>query len=185
MSRVSQAQAQENRARVVAAAAQLFRERGVQGISLADLMKSVGLTHGGFYKQFASKDALVTEATSQAFLDRQAYLARLDGEHAAKADARRALVDDYLSEDHRDQPGTGCPSAGFASSMAHAALDGNTTSQEAYAEGVRQFADWMSDEDDDGLAAVCTMVGAILLARATSSTELSDRILRTARDAVH
>ncbi|MFD0522672.1 TetR/AcrR family transcriptional regulator [Paractinoplanes durhamensis] len=67
MGRVSQAQAQENRKRIVETAARLFRERGVAGVSVADVMAEVGLTHGGFYKQFASKEALVAEAVGQAF----------------------------------------------------------------------------------------------------------------------
>ncbi|MEU6496659.1 TetR family transcriptional regulator [Streptomyces sp. NPDC046984] len=184
MSRVSRAQAEENRAGVVAAAAQLFRERGVQSVSVADLMKSVGMTHGGFYKQFASKDALVTEAADQAFTDRDAYLAGLDEGHATRAEARRAMVEEYLSREHRDEPGTGCPSAGFAGDMAQAAYDGNVSSQEVYAHGVRRFADWMAEDGDDGLVATCTLVGAILLARATSSTEMSDKILQAALKSV-
>ncbi|MER6436998.1 MULTISPECIES: TetR/AcrR family transcriptional regulator [unclassified Streptomyces] len=184
MSRVSRAQAEENRAGVVAAAARLFRERGVQGVSVADLMKAVGLTHGGFYKQFASKEALVTEAAERAFVDRDAYLAGLDEGHPDRADARRAMVEEYLSPEHRDEPGTGCPSAGFAGALAQAAYEGNVTSQRTYAEGVRRFADWMAEGEDDGLLATCTLVGAILLARATSSTEMSDEILRTVRASV-
>lgn len=74
MGRVSQAQAQENRRQVVAAAARLFRERGVQAVSVADLMAEVGLTHGGFYRQFTSKEALLTEATVLAFADLAAQL---------------------------------------------------------------------------------------------------------------
>ncbi|MFG2477698.1 TetR/AcrR family transcriptional regulator [Streptomyces fagopyri] len=184
MSRVSKAQAEENRASVVAAAAQLFRERGVQGVSVADLMKAVGLTHGGFYKQFASKDALVTEAAERAFIDRDVYLAGLDEGHPDRTDARKALVEEYLSPGHRDDPGAGCPSAGFVGDMAQAAFEGNVSSQQAYAEGVQRFADWMTEGEDDGLVATCTLVGAILLARATSSTEMSDEILRAVRDSI-
>ncbi|MFF4901761.1 TetR/AcrR family transcriptional regulator [Streptomyces sp. NPDC001068] len=183
MSRVSQAQAQENRARVVAAAAQLFRERGVQGVGLPDLMKSVGLTVGGFYKQFTSKNALVIEATEQAFDDRDVYLAGLDGKHSSRSDARGDMVGEYLSREHRDAPGTGCPTAGFVGDLAQAAHEGNLTSQPAYADGVRRFVDWMGD-GDEGLVATCTLVGAILLARATSSTELSEEILRAARRSI-
>ncbi|MFE2823388.1 TetR/AcrR family transcriptional regulator [Streptomyces sp. NPDC059271] len=185
MSRVSKAQAEANRASVVTAASQLFRQRGIQGVSVADLMKAVGLTHGGFYKQFESKDSLVTEATAQAFVDRGVYLAGLEENSSTRAQARRDLVEEYLSPEHRDDPGTGCPSAGFASDLAHAALEGNTMPQKPYADGVRAFADWMSDEEgDEGLVATCTMVGAILLARATSSTDLSEEILDAARKAV-
>src|SRR3569833_2420675 len=81
MARVSQAQARENRDRVVRTAARLFRERGVEGVSVSDLMAEAGLTHGGFYKQFPSKEALVAEATGQAFGDLGARLTALDERH--------------------------------------------------------------------------------------------------------
>src|ERR1044071_5440440 len=98
MGRVSQAQASENRRHVVRTAARLFRERGVQGVSVADLMAEAGLTHGGVYKRFASKDALVAEAVAGAFADRAADLAGVD---------TAAFVDRYLSFAHRDDPGDG------------------------------------------------------------------------------
>ncbi|MGW7662928.1 TetR/AcrR family transcriptional regulator, partial [Streptomyces sp. NPDC054756] len=78
MSRVSQAEARANRERVVAAAARLFREDGVAKVGIADVMKSIGLTQGGFYKQFASKAALVDEATAKAFTDNLQDLLALD-----------------------------------------------------------------------------------------------------------
>src|SRR5438874_13241109 len=104
MSRVSQAQAIENRRRAVSAASQLFRERGANGISVAELMSSIGLTTGGFYKQFPSKDALIAEATHVAFGDLELLLAEFDSAHGDHDPARGALVDFYLSVDHRDQP---------------------------------------------------------------------------------
>src|SRR5688572_2677841 len=114
MARVSQAQAQQNRERVIDEAARLFRERGVQGVSVADLMAAAGLTHGGFYKRFASKEALVAEAVSRAFGELGERLAALDerhpGDHPA---ARRELLDFYFSAEHRDHAGRGCPATAF------------------------------------------------------------------------
>ncbi len=109
MGRVSQQQAEENRRRVVETAARLFREKGTH-LSVADLMKASGLTHGGFYKQFASKDALIDEATTHAFKElAQLHSAGLE-EHAGQRDsARKALIDTYLSVAHRDNPADGCP----------------------------------------------------------------------------
>src|SRR6478752_2009661 len=97
MGRVSQAQAQENRRRIVETASRLFREQGTH-VSVADLMKAAGLTHGGFYKQFASKEALIDEATSHAFAElAQHHKDGLD-QHAGQRDAaQRALIDAYLS----------------------------------------------------------------------------------------
>lgn len=182
MSRVSQAQAMENRRRAVAAASQLFRERGVNGISVADLMKSIGLTTGGFYKQFPSKEALITEAAQAAFGDLDLLLAEFETAHGDHDTARAALVDFYLSAEHRDQPGTGCPNAGFAGDMARETTAGEV--RETYAAGVEKFAAWMSADVDDGLPVVATLVGAILLARATAGTEMSEKILESTHKAL-
>ncbi|MFD9445565.1 TetR/AcrR family transcriptional regulator [Streptomyces sp. NPDC060006] len=182
MSRVSQAQAIENRRRAVAAASQLFRECGVNGISVADLMKSIGLTTGGFYKQFPSKEALIAEAAQAAFGDLDLLLASFDTAHGDHDTARGALVDFYLSAEHRDQPGTGCPTAGFAGDMARETTVGEV--RETYAAGVQEFAAWMSTDVNDGLPVVATLVGAILLARATAGTELSEKILESTHKAL-
>ncbi len=174
MGRVSQAQAQENRRRIVETAARLFRERGVPGVSVADVMAEVGLTHGGFYKQFASKDALVAEAVGQAFGEQADRLAGFAGQPGG----RSAFLDTYLSAAHRDDPGHGCPSAGFGGDLARE--DPGNTAKIPYAEGVELYARWL----DGDLAAVSTLVGAIVLARATAGTEISDRILAAARTAL-
>jgi len=180
MARVSQAQAQQNRDRVIDEAARLFRERGVQGVSVADLMAAAGLTHGGFYKRFASKEALVAEATGRAFGDLQDRLATLDerhpGDHAA---ARRELLDYYFSAEHRDHAGQGCPTTALGGDMAREAPE--SPARVPYADGVRDFARWLADGDDEDLMAIATMAGALMLSRATAGTDLSDRILEAAR----
>ncbi len=182
MARASQAQARENRDRVVRTAARLFRERGVGGVSVSDLMAEAGLTHGGFYKQFPSKEALVAEATGRAFGDLGARLTDLDERHAGDHDAaRREFVAGYLSAGHRDDAGNGCPVTGLGPDVARE--DG--AAREPYAHGVEEFARWMAGADgDQDLAAVATMVGALLIARATSGTPLSDRVLAAAKDAL-
>lgn len=167
MGRVSQAQARENRKRIVETAARLFRERGVAGVSVADVMAEVGLTHGGFYKQFASKDALVAEAVAQAFGEA--------GERLAAA-SREDFVRGYLSAEHRDRRGDGCPAAGFGGDLSH---DDQGTAVDAYAKGVDRYA-----RELGSLADVATLVGAIVLARATAGTEVSDRVLEAARHAL-
>ncbi|MER5885865.1 TetR family transcriptional regulator [Streptomyces sp. NPDC001941] len=182
MGRVSQAQARENRRRVVETASRLFREQGVD-VSVADLMKAAGLTHGGFYKQFASKEALVDEATAHAFAERAgAY----GGGAAPGPDARAELVGAYLSADHRDNPAVGCPVAGLATDMARSEED--SEARLTYARGVeafaRQLADGAGEGDGDGLTRLSAMVGALVLARATRGTPLSDDILDTVRTAL-
>jgi len=150
------------------------------GVDLV-LVPSIGLTTGGFYKQFPSKDALIAEATQAAFGDLELLLTGFDSAHGDHDTARGALVDFYLSVDHRDQPGTGCPTAGFAGDMAREPTEG---ARATYAAGVEKFAEWLAADGDDGLPVVASLVGAILLARATAGTELSERILASTHDAL-
>ncbi|MFE5830512.1 TetR/AcrR family transcriptional regulator [Streptomyces sp. NPDC056508] len=182
MGRVSQAQAQENRRRVVETASRLFREQGTH-VSVADLMKAAGLTHGGFYKQFASKEALIDEATAHAFGElAELREAGLD-QHAGKRDAaQRALIDAYLSTEHRDDPADGCPVAALAADTARGPVD--REARRVYTEGVSDFADWLTAEDQDGIIRLSTMLGALLLARATQDSPLSEEILAAARTAL-
>lgn len=188
MGRVSKEQAQENRRRIVDTASRLFREQGTAGVSVADLMKAAGLTHGGFYKHFDSKEALVDEATARAFdgVDEQVGARADDGDGDGNGDgdasaARRAFVDFYLSPEHRDDMAGGCPTAGLAVDMARGAT--GSAARQTYAEGVREFAARMAadDEGDDGLVRLSTMVGALILARAVSGDPLSDALLAAAR----
>ncbi|WP_328940874.1 TetR/AcrR family transcriptional regulator [Streptomyces sp. NBC_00250] len=183
MGRVSQAQAEENRRRVVETASRLFREQGTH-VSVADLMKASGLTHGGFYKQFASKEALIDEATAHAF-DELTRL-RNDGleQHAGQRDAaQQELIDTYLSIKHRDSAADGCPAAALAGDMARE--PGDREARRVYTEGVSDFAEWLATEGgQDGITRLCTMVGALVLARATKGSPLSEEILTTARTAL-
>ncbi|MEU6745490.1 TetR family transcriptional regulator [Spirillospora sp. NPDC046719] len=183
MGRVSRTQAQENRRRVVETASRLLREQGT-AVSVADLMKAAGLTHGGFYKQFASKEALVGEATAHAFEDLARQHAETRARHEADpAELREAVVDAYLSAAHRDAPATGCPVAALATDMARE--PGNAEAHRIYAEGAAAFAAFLGTDDEDGLTRLCTMIGALTLARATKNTALSDQILAAARNSLN
>ncbi|GHB70098.1 TetR family transcriptional regulator [Streptomyces viridiviolaceus] len=195
MGRVSQAQAEENRRRVVDTASRLFREQGTQ-VSVADLMKAAGLTHGAFYKQFASKEALVDEATAHAFAElarrHAAGLERYDGQRDA---AQRALIDAYLSVEHRDNAADGCPVSALAVDIAR--QDEGSEARRRYAEGVADFAaflgpaetaagdgDRAADKNGDGIVRLCTLFGALVLARATKGSPLSEEILTAAHAAL-
>jgi len=178
--RVSQAQARENRERVVATASRMFREKGT-AVSVADLMKAVGLTHGGFYKQFASKEDLVDEAIVHAFDDAAAHSTEaLDGNAGVDEAARRTLIDRYLSVWHRDHAGDGCPVSGFAADLGREPGPA-ARAHHAYINGVRNRAARLATGDDDGLAQLCTMVGALVLARATRGDPISEELLQAAR----
>ncbi|MFD3508083.1 TetR/AcrR family transcriptional regulator [Nocardia sp. NPDC058666] len=182
MGRVSQAQAQENRRRVVETASRLFREQGTH-VSVADLMKAAGLTHGAFYKQFASKEALVDEVTAHVFDENgrrnSAVLERHDGQREA---AQQALIDTYLSVEHRDDPAGGCPLAALATDIAREG--GGREARRAYAEGVADFAGFLATDDQDGIVRLCTLLGALLLSRATVGSPLSGEILDAAHAAL-
>lgn len=179
MGRVSRAQAQENRQRVVATASRMFREKGT-AVSIADLMKVAGLTHGGFHKQFASKEDLVDEAIAHAFAEQAAHSAVALEEHEA---ARRTLIEDYLSVWHRDHAGDGCPVSGFAADLGREP-DQAARARHVYINGVRNRAARLATGDDDGMAQLCTMVGALVLARATRGNPLSEELLQAARKAL-
>ncbi|MFE2568677.1 TetR/AcrR family transcriptional regulator [Streptomyces mirabilis] len=180
MGRVSQAQAQENRQRVVATASRMFREKGT-AVSVADLMKAAGLTHGGFYKQFGSKEDLVDEAIAHAFDEQAAHSAVAPEEQAGEPEAaRRSLIEDYLSVWHRDHPGEGCPVSGFAADLGREPGQA-ARAQDVYINGVRNRAARLATGDDDGMAQLCTMVGALVLARATRDNPISEELLQAAR----
>lgn len=180
MGRVPQQQAEENRRRVVETAARLFREKGTH-LSVADLMKASGLTHGGFYKQFASKDALIDEATTHAFAElAQLHAAGLERHAGQRDEARQALIDNYLSVEHRDNPADGCPAAALAADMAREPAD--SEARRVYVEGVGDFAKALADEEHDGLVRLSTMIGALVLSRATKGSSLSEEVLVAARE---
>src|ERR1700736_6781567 len=121
---VSREQAAENRRAIVAAATQLFRERGVEAVGLNELMKHAGFTQGGFYNHFESKAALVAEVLAAAMAEGSARIAK-----AAKAPvdksttALRRYITHYLSQAHRDNIDRGCPVAGFAGDAARLGVE--------------------------------------------------------------
>ncbi|MFD1280944.1 TetR family transcriptional regulator, partial [Methylobacterium goesingense] len=130
MPRVSQEQAKRNRQRVVAVAATLFRERGLHGVGVADIMGAAGLTHGGFYGQFASKEALAAEAFDSALAEE-------------RRGALDALIANYLSVEHVRTPGQGCPLAALANDVAREARGSPLRAR--FTQGVRGLADLLAD----------------------------------------
>ncbi|MCX4538061.1 TetR family transcriptional regulator [Streptomyces sp. NPDC002596] len=178
MGRVSQAQARENRQRVVETAARLFREQGAQ-VSVADLMKASGLTHGAFYKQFASKEALFDEATAQAF---DAVVHGTDRHHVPLDASPHELIDAYLSAEHRDDTAEGCPVAALAVDIARG--QGGPAARDRFSKGAAEFAQHLATDENDGLSRLSLMVGALILSRATQGTPISEEILAAARAAL-
>lgn len=188
MPRVSRKQADLNREIIVDSATRLFRERGLHGISVIDVMAAAGLTHGGFYGHFDSKEALAREASDRAFQQSgERWQARI-AESADIDTARRALIEPYLSAASRDNPGDSCPVVAFAGDMCHEAVDSGL--HQTFNEGLNQllqiFGSLQNTGDDaqdrqQALVQYSLMVGALTLARATRGEPLSDEILEAAR----
>lgn len=188
MGRVSQEQAAENRAKVVATAASLFRARGLDGVGIAELMAEAGLTHGGFYGQFGSKQDLAGEACAYAFEStEQVWTSRsAAGTAGDEAGRLRRMVQFYFEP---KPPGLGCPLATLAGDAARASAGGPV--RRAFTAGLRRLADLAarpsrhppvgeSDEawDAHALAVMTAMVGAVVLRQASDDAELGDAIER-------
>jgi TetR/AcrR family transcriptional repressor of nem operon len=181
--KVSRAQAAANRERIVEVAGKLFRENGFDGIGVADLMKAAGLTHGGFYGHFRSKDDLAAEACSRTMArasERWAALARV-----SRGAARAEIVKQYLTESHCDGPGNGCLLAALGSD---AGRQGRAI-RRAFREGLGSLVDILAKlapgrsraaKRKQALADIAQMVGAMMLARAVDDRALAKEILDAA-----
>ncbi|MER2269452.1 TetR/AcrR family transcriptional regulator [Methylobacterium oxalidis] len=178
MSRVSQEQARLNRQRVVEVAAALFRERGLHGVGVADIMASAGLTHGGFYGQFDNKEALAAEAFD-----------------AAIAEERRGDIDTiletYLSLGHVRAPGKGCPLAALANDVSREPSDSPVRSR--FTRGVEALASILANltprasrerRRQRSLATLSTLVGAVVLARAVNDESLANELIQAAHSSL-
>lgn len=182
--KVTKAQAEANRALVVETASQLFRERGFDGVGVADLMAAAGFTHGGFYKQFGSKADLMAEATACGITQTAALAEGVDAP---------TFVSHYLSREHRDGRATGCTMA---------ALGGDAARQPesvrlAFAVGVENLVALLIKEGGDSMAAnaaqararildvLAHAVGALVMSRACpDGSPLTDEFLAVSRDAI-
>lgn len=173
--KASREQVLENKRAILAAAAQLFRQRGFESVTVADVMKSVGLTHGGFYGYFKSKDDLIAQA-----------LACMLGHDAAPPANLAVYAERYLSPGRRANAADGCSVAALASE----ALRQTSGARSAMTAWLKRQIDRLSrispgaDETQKRRNAIGTwasMVGAMILARMSNTSELSDEVLRETR----
>ena len=188
MPRVSKAQAEANHEAIEASASRLFREKGLDSVTVAEVMADAGLTHGGFYAHFPSKDALAAAACESAFaVAEEKWRRRIDSSPTPDA-ARRTIAERYLRNANCDPSTATCPTATLVTDVARAADDHPIRA--AYLEGVRGQLDILaglgtSGDPDEDRAAACvqlaTMMGAILLARATHGDPLSAEIIKAVR----
>jgi TetR/AcrR family transcriptional regulator, transcriptional repressor for nem operon len=182
MPRVSREQAAANRAAIVRAASELLRERGPAAVTVDAVSERAGLTHGGFYKQFASKDALLDEALAYAVDQRRQAV---DAAVEERPDAAAALREWYLSAEHRDDPASGCAVAALSGIVATEPdgplHDGFRGALDDLLGAVERLRPERAD-GDAALADVALMVGALALARSTAGSAMSERILAAARE---
>jgi TetR/AcrR family transcriptional repressor of nem operon len=177
----------ETHDRIVKKASVRIREKGAHGIGVADLMKDAGLTHGGFYAHFDSREALVIEAFAYA-MDRSTERWRKMTETVPPEKRMAAIVETYLTPQHRDDPGHGCAVTALGAEIARE----SPKTRKAFAAKLELMVDMLAEQLPDvprkaarkqALATLSTMVGALVLSRIAGSGELSDDILGAGRDA--
>ncbi|WP_055046993.1 TetR/AcrR family transcriptional regulator [Devosia sp. A16] len=177
--KVSREQATKNRAHVVETAGAEFRKHGFDGIGVADLMRAAGLTHGGFYNSFASKDALAAEAVGRVFAETTERLRR----HAlAAADPYAAMVRFYLSPQHRDAVESGCAIAALSQEAARGSSELRTAFEAGIAAYLELIVELGGVSRSEAMGIYATMVGALSLARTVLDPALSTAILVAAAD---
>ena len=182
--RKSKKEAAVTRQRIIKAAAEEFRKNGIAGTGLSDLMAAAGLTHGGFYRHFDSKDQIVAEACTAAAESLVEQLAasasRKSPQHGLKA-----IVESYLSAAHRDEPADGCPVAALGSEIARSDERTRAAATQALLKFVEIIASQFGKTRPDvarrrALVAAATMIGALTMSRIVTDSELSAGILREA-----
>lgn len=181
----SQAEKAHSREKIVAAAARQIREGGLDSLSIGDLMRSVNLTHGGFYGHFASRSALIAAALERALEDGET--ASMATSAAKGRRTLKSVANSYLSPVHRDHAAEGCAVSALAADVARADDEVRAIMQAKLAGFFEETAALLGDGDAaraDALKAWCLMTGAMSLSRIFKGQPTSDEILKTARAAI-
>jgi TetR/AcrR family transcriptional repressor of nem operon len=181
----SQVEKQRTHERIVEIAARRLREEGLEGVGVADLMKEAGLTVGGFYKHFASRDELVAEAMQAAFTS---WSRRMEAKGISAADVSfDGFMDSYLSAAHRDHPGEGCAFTGLTGDLSRSDTKTRGIATRQIDENIRMMSGRMGEADAGearrkAILAVCAMAGAVGLARIVDDEALSQEILQSVKE---
>ncbi|WP_092042278.1 TetR/AcrR family transcriptional regulator [Methylobacterium pseudosasicola] len=173
--KVSREQMVENRRRILEAAGRLFRARGFEAVTVAEVMRAAGLTHGGFYGHFRSKDDLIA-----------ATLAELVVAPEPEPTALSDFAARYLSPGHRDNPGDGCPVAALVSETIRQAPEARAAMTEGLRRQIARLADGADAVDPKAarqaaIGSWAAMVGAVIFARMSDDPDLSDEVLAQTR----
>ena len=171
----------EKHARILDEAIRLFRDRGFSDVSVSEIMKATGLTHGPFYNHFASKDALIAECVQHGLQGTVGCLDAVSG----SAEGKAAYVEGYLSTAHRDAPASGCVMAALASEIRQEpqARAPFTATLQGLVARLTSYFPWptKSRARGDAIRMTAAMVGALILSRAVADEAFSDEILREVR----
>jgi AcrR family transcriptional regulator len=170
--------------RIVETAARAIRRSGYGGTGVADIMKEAGLTHGGFYAHFDSREAMLAEAADRAGADTVAFLTRVAAE-ATPRKALEAMLRTYLSKEHVESAETGCAVAALGSEMPRQSAKVRRAATRRIKEMIdlvaRQSPDWgQPGAHERALVTVATALGALVLARAVDDAKLSDAVRQAA-----
>jgi TetR/AcrR family transcriptional repressor of nem operon len=181
--RVSKKTAAKNRERILTSAARLFRENGIGATGVDAITEDAGLTHGGLYSQFGSKEAIAAEAIRFALARSKRVWQRALERNPGKR-ALPAIVDGYLSRAHRDAPGTGCVVAALGTDIARQPRRVRQVFTREIKDDLEFLSRLMSNGDhsrsyEDAIVAFASMAGALILARAVNDEALSDLILKS------
>jgi len=185
--RVSRAQAEANHEAIIETASRLFREHGFDGIGLKDLMSGAGLTQGGFYKRFASKEDLMARSSARAMESATRRWSEATADNPDRA--LQAVLDFYLSSGHSAERGQGCPMVALGSDVARQGPEVKAV----FESGFRTHLDIMTDllPGSDGtdtaarpMAIMALMIGAVMVSRTINDKDLSEAVLASAREEV-
>jgi TetR/AcrR family transcriptional repressor of nem operon len=187
--KVTKEKAAENRAALVQAAGHLFRERGIDGVGVAEISKKAGLTHGALYAQFPSKEALAAEAFTSAL---KPGLEKMTADRAGRPAKLIDFIDDYLSVDHRDNLAAGCPMSASASEIARQVKIVGERFSEGFEQAVALIerglgaSPFEADKRQRAQAMMAAMIGGVAASRAVAKAnpKLSNQILRAVRQIV-
>lgn len=173
--KVSREQVAENRRKILDAASRLFRARGFDAVTVAEVMKAAGLTHGGFYGHFKSKDDLIAQTLAHV----------LPPDASADVDLARYAAG-YLAPRHRDDLEYGCPTAGLAAETIRQSPDARAAMTEGLKRQIEIFSKTAPGETEAerrqaAIGAWAAMVGAVILARLSDDPELADEMLEQTR----
>jgi TetR/AcrR family transcriptional regulator, transcriptional repressor for nem operon len=162
--------------RIVKEASRLFRDRGFENVTVGEVMKAAGLTHGAFYAHFGSKQELQEAAVTYG----QALSAGRARSYGGTKKGRKAYADRYLSLWHRDNPGDGCTMAALAGEVARSAPE----LKAAFERGFEEILSAAGDERKQAIFEAAALLGGVVLARAVQDPQLSEEILKSVRQKV-